>query len=108
MKQRHLAFALYHFHGLDVEMILVGVMYRRSNPMNTFRTCRPLLIKARQCTYDAWIVTDFGKRQVRIGDWIIEGENREQYVVDDAFFRRTFVSIPSEPIEEEKHTATEL
>jgi hypothetical protein len=28
--------------------------------------------------------------------------------VDDAFFRRTFVSIPSEPIEEEKHTATEL
>jgi hypothetical protein len=70
--------------------------------MNTFRTRRPLLIKASQCTHDAWIVTDLGKCQVRIGDWIVEGENHERYVVDDAFFQRTFVSIPCEPIEEGK------
>jgi hypothetical protein len=102
MEQKHSPLALCDFYGLDVEMILVGVMHRRSQPMNTFRTCRPLLIKARQCTYDAWIVTDFGKRQVRIGDWIIEGENHEQYVVDNAFFQRTFVSIPWEPTGEVK------
>jgi hypothetical protein len=67
--------------------------------MNTFRTCRPLLIKASQCTHDASIATDLGERQVHTGDWIIEGENHEQYVVDNAFFQRTFVSTPWEPIE---------
>lgn len=67
--------------------------------MNTFRTRRPLLIKASQCTHDALILTDLGKRQVHTGDWIIEGENHEQYIVDNAFFQRTFVSTPWEPIE---------
>jgi hypothetical protein len=83
-------------------MILVGVKHRRSQSMNTFRTRRPLLVKASQCTHDASIDTDLGKRSVRTGDWIIEGENHEQYVVDDAFFQRTFVSIPWEPTEQEK------
>ena len=83
-------------------MILVGVMHSRSKHMNTFRTRRPLLIKASQCTHDTWIVTDLGRRQVHPGDWIITGENHEQYVVDNAFFQRTFVSIPWEPIEDGK------
>jgi len=55
--------------------------------MNTFRTRRPLLVKASQCTQDDSIVTDLGKRPVHTGDWIIEGENHEQYVVDDTFFQ---------------------
>jgi hypothetical protein len=70
--------------------------------MNTFRTRRPLLINASQCTHDDWIVTDLGRRQVHAGDWIIKGENHEEYVVDDAFFQRTFVSIPWEPLGEGK------
>jgi hypothetical protein len=53
-----------------------------------------LLVKATQCTQPASIITDLGARQVRPGDWIIEGENREHYVVDDAFFQRTFAPIP--------------
>ncbi|HEY4051678.1 MAG TPA: hypothetical protein VGM27_32885 [Acidobacteriaceae bacterium] len=68
--------------------------------MNTYRTRRPLLVKAIQCTQTVSAVTDLGKRQVRPGDWIIEGENHEQYVVDDAFFQRTFAPIPWEPVEE--------
>jgi hypothetical protein len=68
--------------------------------MGTFRTRRPLLVKATQCTQSASIVTDLGVRHVRPGDWIIEGENREHYVVDDAFFHRTFAPIPWEPLEE--------
>lgn len=73
-----------------------------ANSMNTFRTRRPLLVKASQCTQTASIVTDLGERQVRPGDWIIEGENHEHYVVDDAFFQRTFTPIPWEPVEEGK------
>ena len=68
--------------------------------MNTYRTRRPLLIKASQCTHDTRIVTDLGRHQVRPGDWIVTGENHEQYVVDNAFFQRTFVPMPSEPIDE--------
>ena len=66
----------------------------------TFRTCRPLLVSATQCKKVSSIATDFGVRNVRPGDWIIEGENHERYVVDDAFFQRTFAPIPWEPAEE--------
>ena len=68
--------------------------------MNMFRTRRPLLVKASQCTRPDLIGTGLGERQVRPGDWIIEGENHERYVVDDAFFQRTFAPIPWEPVEE--------
>jgi hypothetical protein len=71
--------------------------------MNTFRTRRPLLVKATQCTQAAFIVTDLGERRVRPGDWIIEGENHEHYVVDNAFFQRTFAPISWEPVDEGKH-----
>jgi hypothetical protein len=27
------------------------------------------------------------------GDWIVKGENGETYVVDNAFFQRTFTSL---------------
>jgi hypothetical protein len=72
--------------------------------MDTYRTQRPLLVKATQCTQSGSAATDLlGKRQVRPGDWIIEGENQERYVVDDAFFQRTFAPIPWEPIEEGRY-----
>jgi hypothetical protein len=37
--------------------------------------------ESHQCTQPASIITDFGERQVRPGDWIIEGENREHLTV---------------------------
>ena len=36
------------------------------------------------------IQTDRGLRHVRRGDWVVRGEGGECYVVDDAFFQRTF------------------
>jgi hypothetical protein len=36
------------------------------------------------------IQTDGGVRRVDRGDWIVRGEGGECYVVDDAFFQRTF------------------
>jgi hypothetical protein len=36
------------------------------------------------------IVTDLGERTAHVGDWIILGEDNERYIVDDAFFQRTF------------------
>ena len=46
---------------------------------------------------------DAGERKVLPGDWIIEGENHECYVVDNAFFQRTFVPIPWDPPNEGRH-----
>lgn len=68
--------------------------------MKTFRTRRPLLVKAEQCTRASVIFTDCGERKVLPGDWIIEGEDHERYVVDNAFFQRTFAPIPWEPANE--------
>jgi hypothetical protein len=36
------------------------------------------------------IQTDRGLRQVRRGDWVVRGKGGKCYVVDDAFFQRTF------------------
>lgn len=68
--------------------------------MNTFRTCRPLLVNATQCTQATTILTSTGHRNAHPGDWIIEGENHERYIVDNAFFQRTFAPIPWEPLTE--------
>ena len=68
--------------------------------MKTFRTRRPLLVRATQCSHSTSIFTDSGLRKVLPGDWIIEGENNECYVVDNTFFQRTFAPIPWEPANE--------
>jgi hypothetical protein len=68
--------------------------------MNTFRTRRPLLVNATQCQHAAVILTDSGQRKAYPGDWIIEGENHERYIVDNTFFQRTFAPIPWEPSQE--------
>ena len=71
--------------------------------MHTFRTRRPLLVNATQCTKPAVILTDSGQRKAFPGDWIIEGENHERYIVDNTFFQRTFAQIPWEPSTEGRH-----
>ena len=67
--------------------------------MSTFRTCRPLLVDAEQCQHPRTITTDTGFRHVTKGEWIIKGEDGECYVVNDAFFQRTFAPIQSYPWE---------
>jgi hypothetical protein len=74
--------------------------------MSTFRTLRPLLVDAEQCTEAKTLVTDTGFRHVSQGDWVIRGENGECYVVDDEFFHRTFAPVqiyPWEKGEEGRH-----
>jgi hypothetical protein len=73
--------------------------------MGLFRTHRPLLVDAEQCKMPKTIQTDEGPRHVHRGDWVVRGEGGELYVVDDAFFQRTFT--PDErnrsPLEEGRH-----
>jgi hypothetical protein len=71
--------------------------------MRTFRTNRPLLVEATQCVTAQTILTDSGEREVKPGDWIIHGEDSECYIVDDAFFQRTFVPIEWQRNTEGKH-----
>jgi hypothetical protein len=75
----------------------VGGTTRRENEMNTFRTRKPLVVKATQCTQSTTIFTDCGQRKVLPGDWIIEGENHRRYIVDNDFFKWTFAPFPMSP-----------
>jgi hypothetical protein len=61
--------------------------------MKTYRTIRPLLVEATRCTSQTTIATDMGEKVAKKGDWVIVGEDHELYVVDDAFFQRTFAPI---------------
>ncbi len=62
--------------------------------MSLFRTHRPLLVDASQCTLPMTVETAQGLRQVRRGDWVVRGEGGECYVLDDGFFQRTFTPEP--------------
>jgi hypothetical protein len=68
--------------------------------MSAFRTCRPLLVDANQATEPSTIATDLGYTNVQRGDWVVRGEDGETYVVEDAFFQRTFVAIQKYPWEQ--------
>jgi hypothetical protein len=85
-------------YGLSAEATQTG-----ESLMNSFRTRRPLLVNATQCLHPTLILTDAGKRQAYPGDWIIEGENRERYIVDNTFFQRIFAPIDWEPASEGRH-----
>ena len=61
--------------------------------MGMYRTSRPMIVDAVQCTEARTIATDLGFINVKRGDWVICGEGGECYVVDDVFFQRTFVSV---------------
>ena len=52
-----------------------------------------MIVDAVQCTEAKTIATDLGFINVKRGDWVICGEGSECYVVDDAFFQRTFVAV---------------
>ena len=64
--------------------------------MGMYRTSRPLIVDAVQCAEAKTIPTDLGFINVKRGEWVICGEGGECYVVEDAFFRRTFVSLQDE------------
>lgn len=65
--------------------------------MSAFRTLRPLLVDATQCEQAKTIATDTGFCNVSKGDWVVKGENGEIYVLDDAFFQRTFTPLQTYP-----------
>ena len=71
--------------------------------MNTFRTRRPLLVNATQCRTTRRHPHRLRTTEGLPGDWIIEGENHERYIVDNTFFQRTFAPIPWEPSDEGRH-----
>ena len=73
--------------------------------MGLFRTQRPLLVDAEQFETTTTIETDEGPRDVHRGDWVVRGEAGELYVVDDAFFQRTFRPDGGDraPVEEGRH-----
>ena len=56
-------------------------------------TSRPMIVDAVQCASTKTIATDLGFINVKRGDWVVCGEGGECYVVEDAFFRSTFISI---------------
>jgi len=68
--------------------------------VRTYRTRRPLLVKATQCCRPTALFTSVGERKALPGDWIIVGENNERYIVDNTFFQRTFAPISAEIQEE--------
>ena len=74
-------------------------LYAMGDFMSTFRTLRPLIVEATQCEHSKSIATDGGVCNVSKGDWIVKGENGETYVVDDAFFQRTFTPFQTYPWE---------
>ena len=61
--------------------------------MSAYRTSRPMIVDAAQCKEAKTIATDLGFIHVKQGEWVISGEDGETYIVDDAFFQRTFVSV---------------
>ena len=61
--------------------------------MGMYRTSTPMIVDAVQCAEAKTIATDLGFINVKRGEWIICGEGGECYVADDAFFRRTFISL---------------
>jgi hypothetical protein len=52
-----------------------------------------MIVDAVQCTSTKTIATDLGFINVKRGEWVVCGEGGKCYVVDDAFFRGTFISI---------------
>jgi hypothetical protein len=91
----------YAFFTSAVESLTSSAEQRRRRAeVNTFRTRRPILVNATQCAQTTSILTDSGHRKAYPGDWIIEGENHERYIVDNTFFQRTFAPILWEPANE--------
>jgi hypothetical protein len=61
--------------------------------LGLYRTLRPIIVDARQCTHAETITTDLGFINTKQGEWVIRGESGECYVLDDALFRRAFIPL---------------
>lgn len=61
--------------------------------LGLYRTLRPIIVDARQCTHAETITTDLGFINTKQGEWVIRGESGESYVLDDAIFRRAFIPL---------------
>ena len=68
-------------------------MVRPRITVGIYRSFRPLVVDAIQCKEAKTITTDLGFINVKQGEWVISGEGGETYIVDDAFFQRTFVPV---------------
>jgi hypothetical protein len=84
------------------ELIARARRFMSNNPANNektriimgiYRTFRSLVVDAVQCTENRTFATDLGFINVKRGEWIVCSEGGACFVVDDAFFRRTFVPV---------------
>jgi hypothetical protein len=73
--------------------------------MSLFRAVQLLIVDATQCEHSKTVATDTGFFNASKGDWIVRGEGGETYVVDDAFFQRTYSPLPTYPNELEYEEA---
>ena len=71
--------------------------------MGLYRTSRPMTVDALQCTEARTISTDLGFINVKQGDWVVCGEGGEIYIVDNAFFQRTFLPTQDQSSVNETH-----
>jgi hypothetical protein len=76
--------------------------------MSTYRTSRSLIVDAVQSVETKTIATDLGFINVRQGEWVICGEGGECYIVDNAFFHRTFEAVKDARIPESGRSACEI
>ena len=60
--------------------------------MGIYRIARSMVVDALQCNEEKTIATDMGFINVKKGDWVVCGESGETYIVDDAYFQRTFIT----------------
>jgi hypothetical protein len=58
--------------------------------MGRYRISRSITVNATHCTKAETIATDLGFTNVKPGDWIINGEEGETYILSNEFFQRTF------------------
>lgn len=82
-----------YFMDDTIKWIRVGHNKVAEIIMGIYRTSRPMIVDAVRCTGAKTIATDLGFINVKRGDWVICGECNDCYVVDDAFFQRTFVAV---------------
>jgi len=82
-----------YFMDNRIKSIRVGHNKQADIIMGIYRTSRPMIVDAVQCTEAKTIATDLGFINVKRGDWVVCGEGDECYIVDDSFFQRTFVPV---------------
>ena len=65
--------------------------------MGIYRISRSVIVDALQCKEAKTIASDLGFINVNQGEWVVCGEGGETYIVDDAYFQRTFARVEDKP-----------